>query len=103
MTYPAPDELMKRLVVEFEYPVPRAESAAAKLLNLQPQLRSPFERWWRTGEMPEIEIEEYTLDRLMSELSLNPIAAFLALDWLIRQPQQAKQSLKRGFDRIVTP
>ena len=102
MTHPTSDELLKRLVDEFEYPAPRAESARKKLLELQPELRPAFERWWQTGEVPEVEIEEYTLDRLMIEFGMNPIAAFLSLDWLIRQPQQARQTLDRGFDRIIS-
>ncbi len=33
---------------------------------------------------------------------MNPIAAFLTLDWLIREPEQAIESLKHGYDFIKT-
>jgi hypothetical protein len=47
-------------------------------------------------------VEGYSIERLMKEFGMNPIAAFLALDWLIRDPDTARALIKRGFDRIVT-
>lgn len=95
-------DLLMRITTEYGYPLPRAESAVQKLLNLQPQLRPAFEAWWGSGHFPDIEVEGYSIESLMKEFGMNPIAAFLALDWLIRDPETARALIKRGFDRIVT-
>jgi hypothetical protein len=95
------ENLLERITTEFDYPLPRAESATKKLLDLQPQLKSEFEQWWHTGQLPTIEIEGYTVQRLMTEREMNPIAAILALDWLIREPEFAKESFQRRYDRIL--
>ncbi len=95
------EELLIRLTEEFKYPKPSVELVADKILNLQPSLQTEFQQWWRTGDVPTIEIEGYTTAELMSKHGMNPIAALLTLDWLIREPEKAKASLKRGHDQII--
>lgn len=103
MSYPTSNELLARLIDAFGYPAATAEAAAQKLLELRSELRPAFESWWSTGELPDVEVGEYSVGRLMEELEMNPIAAFLALDWLVREPDEAKQTLARGYDRIARP
>ncbi len=95
------DQMLNRIMTEFGYPRKRAESAVRKLHKLQPEIKTDFENWWLTGEIPGSEIEGYTVSRLQGEYSMNPIAAFLTLDWLIRDPEIARTTLERGFDRVV--
>ncbi len=73
------------------------------LVDLQSELMPAFESWWSTGELPDVEVGEYSVSRLMKELAMNPMAAFLALDWLVQEPDEAKQTLAKGYDRIVGP
>lgn len=72
-----------------------------RLLNLEPPLQDDFERWWREGTIPTTEIEGFTVTRLAREQGLKPIAAFLTLDWLIREPAKAKAAVLQGHDRIT--
>jgi hypothetical protein len=94
-------EIIKgRLTKEFGYPPKGAELVAHQLLQLNPRLYDEFTIWWQNGIVPEIEIEGYTLKRLMNEHSMNPIASFLTLDWLLRDPEKAKASLEKGHDHV---
>jgi hypothetical protein len=96
----AKDNFIERLEKEFGYPKRGAEFVADKILALNPSLKSAFEDWWYTGELPDDEIEGYTVDKLMKEHSMNPVAAILTLDWLLREPERAKASLDRGHDIV---
>ena len=94
------EQLMDRLTREYGYTARGAEIVVAQLQRLDPQLATEFEKWWGDGDTPEIEIEQYTFERLQREQDMNPIAAFLTLDWLLREPKKAKKTLTKGHDKI---
>lgn len=93
--------IIERLVRQYGVPVESAARQASKLVALQPVVRVAFQQWWDTGVVPPLQVEGYTLERLQAEYALEPIAAFLALDWLTREPDKALKRLRRGYDRIV--
>lgn len=95
------NELIHRLTTEFGYPPKGAQIVAEKLANCTPQIQATFTKFWETGEISVMEVEGYTVSRLMAEHGMKPIAAFLTLDWLIREPEKAKASLKKGHDVVV--
>jgi hypothetical protein len=92
--------LILRLVSEFGYPQAGAQLVAGKLASCSPELQAAFLEWWNTGHFSEIQVEGYTVQRLMTEHHMKPIAAFLTLDWLRREPQKALASLKKGHDKV---
>lgn len=94
-------ELMQRLKNEFVYSASGAKLITNKLAELNPELRSAFDKWWRDNELPSFVIEGYSIQLLMETHNQNPIAAFLTLAWLIKEPDQAKEALRRGYDQIV--
>lgn len=94
------EEIIDRLVKEFDYPVHAAEAVAPKLANLGPETKAAFALWWDTGQIPTLEVEGYTVERLMQEHGMNPIASILTLDWLAREPEKALRSLRKGHDRV---
>jgi len=95
------DELVLRLREEFGYPPFGANLVAQKLAAAAKPVKDAFLYYWQTGVLDErLEIEGYTIARLVSEHSMKPIAAFLTLDWLAREPEAARASLARGHDRI---
>lgn len=100
MSNPTRDELIVRLIDEFGFPSQGAALIADKLLDLQPVLKLSFEEWWKTGRLPDLKIEGYSLGKLMSDHGMKTVAAFLTLDWLLREPERAKASLKRGHDFV---
>ena len=102
MKSPLKKELVDGLITRFGYPKSGANLISSKLVHLQQPIKSAFKDWWLLGEKPNAEIEGYTFESLMESHGMNPIAAFLTLDWLIREPQRAKESLNRGHDFIKT-
>ncbi len=94
------EEIVPRLVAEFGYSLSHAERIAHDLSVAQPRTKAAFWHWWNTGLDLPLEIEGYTKARLMSEWSTNPIAAFLNLDYLERDPDEAKAALEEGYDTI---
>lgn len=95
-----PEDLRHALESEFGYPRKGAELVANKLDHLSPQIARLLEQWWITREIPALELEGYTVERLMREHSMNPIAAFLTMDWILREPTAATTSLHRGKDEV---
>ena len=102
MKYLLKKELVDGLITKFGYPKSGAALVSGKLLHLQRPIKSIFKDWWLLGENPDVEIEGYTFESLMELHKMNPIAAFLTLDWLIREPERAKESLKHGYDYVET-
>lgn len=83
-----------------EYPDASAVSAAAKLDALPTDLQEALLRWDKSGELPDLEAEGFTLRELMDYKGLTEIAAILMLDWLRREPEAAKLALAEPADRL---
>ena len=47
-----------------------------------------------------MKIHEWSAHRLIEERGMKPLEAILTLDWIIREPDTALRSLKRGRDRF---
>jgi hypothetical protein len=92
--------LSERLITEFGYPPKGAALVAAKLARLAPPVAAAFAGWWQTGTLPDLMVAGYSLLRLMDEHHMQPIAAFLTLDWLSRDPAAAGASLRKGHDVV---
>src|SRR3989442_846228 len=92
--------LLDRLVSEFNYPPAGARLVATKLERISPPVRAAFLTWWNSGSAPPLEIHSYSVERLVDEHGMNPVAAYLTLDWLRRSPEEALKSLQKGHDRV---
>ena len=68
--------------------------------NADPTVREKIETYLSTGEEPSMEVEGYTYAQLRNERKMNPIAALLTLNFLIKQPEKAKASLSKGSDHV---
>lgn len=95
------DAMVRRLVTEFSYPEAGARLIAEKLASSQPQIQTAIETWWDEGEAPTFEVAGYSFERLTREHNMNPFAAFLTLDWLLREPEKAVTSLQKGHDFVA--
>lgn len=63
-------------------------------------VRSKLEEYLTTGKEPEMTIEGYSYSSLKKDHGMNPIAALLTLNFLIKQPEKAKESLRKGHDHV---
>ena len=73
-----------------------------KIELMSDDIRMAFENWLETDQIAGINIEGFSVESLMNSYNLSPIAAFMTLDYLRRKPQEAKQALQRGYDRVQT-
>jgi len=95
-------ELLPRLISEFGYPQAGAKLIAEKLTSCNIAIQTAFWEWWQTGQLSlDIEVEGFTLESLIHKHQMKPVAAFLTMDWLMREPIKARQSLQKGHDFVV--
>lgn len=80
-----------------DYPQYMLEQTADKLKNMNSNLKEAFENWANNGTIPTVEVEGWSYNRLIEKFNMRPVAAFLALDWLIRDPEKASKSFKKGI------
>ena len=78
-----PDYIVANTIVEIE--------------RLQTQVSDAFNLWIKDQKEPSLSIEGYTFSTLVNQFGMKPVAAFLVLDWLVRDPQKATSSLKKGI------
>ncbi len=78
------------------------EVAIEDIPHLTDSLRKELETFLQTGEYPKTEAEGYDFKKLL-DMGFHPLGAIFNLDLLIKEPEEAKQIMKRGFDRIVPP
>jgi hypothetical protein len=97
------DEVMTRLVEQYGYSEAQARNTVTKLARSSEEIREAFWRWWQTGELDSPAIQGYTVKQIVDDHGINPVGAYLALDWLRRDPQQARKFLERGWDRLKGP
>lgn len=86
---------------KYDYSKPAAKTAAPKLEGLEPELKAALIRWDEIGELPTIEIEGFTVQGLVEFKGLHVIAAFLMMDWLRREPDEAKAALAEPIVNMV--
>ena len=80
-----------------DYPEYMLETTADKVENMNKSIKEAFEDWANDGTVPHIEVEGWSYNRLVDKFKMRPVAAFLALDWLIRDLEKASKSLKKGI------
>ena len=80
-----------------DYPDYMLEQTVDKVEHMDEKIKAAFEEWVETGIAPTFEIEDWTYGKLIQRCKMRPVAAFLALDWLIKEPENASKALKRGI------
>lgn len=101
MTFILKYNKIKSLICEMGYTEKQAKHAISELRNMDKDLKKAFLWWIRNNEEPTIEIEGVTHTELMENLQMNPIAAFLFMDWLKKDPVAAKRTIFRSVDHIA--
>lgn len=88
--------LRDRLVDDFDCKESQVDGVVEKISKLAPDIYDAFESWFNTGVVKDIEVEGHTVASLrQKKKNMNIIGAYLTLDWLKREPQQAKFALNQ--------
>lgn len=88
-------------LLELGYTRPEAEQAAAKIERMAPRLLGQLDQWFRTGSLPEDVYEGFSAAELVAERGFTVPAAFLYLDWVLREPEAAKAALADMADGFL--
>ena len=59
-----------------------ARAMAIRLLSSTPRLRGAFQKWWLTGRIENVEVDGYSLRRLIEEKGMTPLGGLLTLSLL---------------------
>jgi len=88
---------LHQLLIDFGYPSHMIEQTIEKINRFQPKIKKAFEGWVANGKEPDIEVHGYAFSQLRKDYGMKAIGAFITLDWLVRDPENAIKSLKRGI------
>ncbi len=72
------------------------------LRKTDPKILSAFVSWFLTGEFPKKPLFGVNVKALSESRKLDPIVTFLTVDWVAREPKEAKQALSHPHDTIDT-
>lgn len=75
-------ELTGWLVERHGLDADHARAVAIRLLSSTPRIRGAFQKWWLTGRVEDLEVEGYSLRRLVEEKGMTPFGALLTLSLL---------------------
>lgn len=79
------------------YPDKAAKLVAKEILKLSDPLSGYFSDWADDGQCQhDFECEGYSIAKLQKERGMSYPAALLTMDWIIKEPECAIKSLRKG-------
>lgn len=90
-------KLSNYLVEIYDYPAFMIEGTIEKVKKLDSEIYNELEIWLNNGELSDIEVCGYTVKELINKYKMTEVGAFLTLDWLKREPEEAKKALLKGY------
>ena len=93
--------LKKDLKESYSYTEFEAKRAIASIRKMDRELKGVFMDWYNHGVSPSIVIEGLSYEEVLKNITDNPIGAFLYLDFLKKNPMEAKKAIVRGADHLV--
>ena len=78
-----------------------SEKSANLVLNELAQLSAPLNdclvEWIETGNCKDYAVDGFSIFDFQENRKMKYPAALLTMDWLIKEPEKARESLKRGL------
>lgn len=86
------------VLLERGYDENSARLVATELMTLNKPLDTYLEKWvQKESDISDYEACGYSIKQLMEERNMTYPAALLTMDWLMKEPDAAVASLKRGI------
>lgn len=85
------------ILKEQGYPTFMLEKTADKVENLSQPLKESFSKWIESGIEPSLSIKGYSYSILIEKFKMRPVGAFITLDWIMREPEKAIESINKGI------
>lgn len=81
-----------------DYDEKSAQLVAVDLIDLSQPLDAYLAKWMQDeSDMQDYSLHGYSIKQLMEERNMTYPAALLTLDWVMKEPDAAVASLKRGI------
>lgn len=81
--------LKKYFMEQLHYSERAAIQSIDDIRNMDPVVRKAFIVWFTTGKLPQGELCGIHYSNLVTYKNMNPVAAFLAIDWYVKEPHAA--------------
>lgn len=94
------DRLLKIIQAE-GYPPYMIEKTISKIENLSEPIKLWFEDWFNNNTIPKERIYGFSFIELVENCKMRNIGAFLTLDWLKREREQARQKLSQHYNLVA--
>ncbi len=90
--------ITEKLTEQYHYNKKEAETVAGDLKGLDSRLVPLYRRWLEeNAEDDDRQFEGYSVHMLKQKFHMNYIAALLTLDWLVKEPEEAKKQISKGI------
>ncbi len=87
---------LKQKLIECGYPERFIDVVSKELLSISDALKPIVENWLTTGEEKDYSCDGYSLLELCNTKQLKYPAAVLTMDWIIKEPDVAIQTINRN-------
>lgn len=92
------EELVYKTLLERGYDEKSARKVLPDLLNLSEPLKSLLMAWLENEkQQSDYFVAGFSVSEMQKERGMNYPAALLTIDWLIKEPKNAKRSLTKGI------
>ena len=89
-----------KFLEENDYKKHEIKIVLKKIKNMDTDILTAFISWFEDGQVEDIEVEGISIDDLLQKMNFSYINAFLYLDWLKRDPAEAKIALAGVVDNV---
>ena len=83
------------------YPEENINMLVDKIELTDKEVYSAIELWLRAGAETNITIAGISYVDLADRCEMNPIAAYLTLDWIKRNPEEAVKTLRKEYSGLL--
>ena len=93
------EEIVEILMKELDYSEHAAELTADDLIKIHPQLHPALQKWLDTRIITNVEVLGFSIKQLMEQREYTFPSALISMDWLLTEPDIAKEELSEDVRR----
>ena len=90
-------ERIKQILITRGYNEKQAIATAKELLTIDEMLKGAFSLWMDKDEETDFTIEGVCMSNLKAKFKMTYPAALLTMDWIVKEPEKAINSIKHGI------
>lgn len=90
-------EKIKEVLLERGYTDKQVNAVIHDLMTIDESLKEGFSLWIELEKETDYTIQGITLSELKNKFGMTYPAALLTIDWLIKEPEKAIESINRGI------